>query len=190
MSESNPVGRPSKYDPDLNDKVIKFCEMGATNMDLAEFFGVSVATITNWKRENPEFLAAINEGKRLADERVEQSLYKRATGYSHPEEKIFCSDGSIVRATTTKHYPPDSTAMIYWLKNRKPKEWRDKHEMQLSGPDGGPIQTEVYDLRLLTDEQIEALHGITDALAKSGSNTDRVDTAEVDPLCGGDAPEV
>ena len=169
MSESNPVGRPTMYDPSFNSKVVKFCEMGATDMDIADLLGIDISTLYKWKQRHPELVEAIKQGKTLADERVEQSLYKRATGYSHPEEKIFCSDGVVVRAETTKHYAPDPTSMIYWLKNRKPKEWRDKHEMVLTGADGGPVKTENVNVSKLTLEELQTLDSL---LSKASEPTE------------------
>jgi predicted transcriptional regulator len=127
------VARPSKYkDIDLK-KVQLLAEKGFTEDEIAEFFGICKASVTNYKQEHPEFLAAIKAGKKISDEKVERSLFERACGYEHPEEKIFCSEGCIVTHQTTKKYPPDPTAMIFWLKNRKPKEWRDKQEVEHSG---------------------------------------------------------
>ena len=103
--------------------------MGATDEEIADFFEVSVATINNWKKEHPEFLESIKKGKLLADANVANRLYERAMGYEHEEEKIFQFNGSIMRVDTVRHYPPDTTAAIFWLKNRQSKKWRDKHEV-------------------------------------------------------------
>ena len=67
-------------------------------------------------------------------------LFHRATGYEHPEDDIKSVNGEIVITPTVKHYPPDTTAAIFWLKNRRPDLWRDKVESALTGPGGGPIQ--------------------------------------------------
>ena len=111
------------------------CSAGATNAELAEEFGVTVPTIQNWKLKHPEFFAAIKLNKPLADERVERSLFERATGYSYPAVKIFMPAGASepVIAEYVEHVPPDPTAMIFWLKNRKPEEWRDKQELKVTG---------------------------------------------------------
>jgi DNA-binding XRE family transcriptional regulator len=100
--------------------------LGATDADLAEFFEVSEQTINAWKKAHKGFLESLKAGKRLADAEVAERLFQRAMGYSHPEEKVFNNQGEIVTHQTTKHYPPDPTSMIFWLKNRDPERWRDK----------------------------------------------------------------
>ncbi len=130
---NNPDGRPTLYKDEYVEQAKKLCLLGATDKDLGDFFEVSEVTINAWKNKHPEFLKSIKGAKEEADSKVVRSLYERATGYSHPEEKIFCNDGEITRADTTKHYPPDPTSMIFWLKNRDKDKWRDKHDHELSG---------------------------------------------------------
>ena len=125
-------GRPSKYIEGYNEQVEKLCKLGATDKQLADFFDVSEATIHNWKKDHPEFLESIKRGKEIADAMVAESLYHRAIGYSHPEDKIFCnSKGEETIVPTTKRYAPDATAGIFWLKNRRPDVWRDKREVDI-----------------------------------------------------------
>lgn len=131
MSE---VGRPTKYKSEYAEQARKLCLLGATDIQVADFFGVCEKTIYIWKKEHPKFLQSLKEGKDTNDAKVERSLLERATGYCHPEEKIFNNNGEIVRAETTKHYPPDTTAAIFWLKNRQPEKWRDKQEVEISRP--------------------------------------------------------
>ena len=106
---------------------------GCTDKELAEFFGVEEKTINNWKQAHPEFLQSLKDGKAKADSQVERSLFERATGYSHPEDKIFQYEGVPVVVPTVKHYPPDTTAAIFWLKNRRPEQWREKIEHEHKG---------------------------------------------------------
>lgn len=134
-----PAGRPTLYKPEYAEQVRKLCLLGATNEDIADFFGVCTATLDNWRAEHPEFLGAIKDGKIQADANVGQRLYERAMGFSHPEEKIFQADGQIIRAYTVKQYPPDTAAAIFWLKNRRPDVWREKVINEHSGPDGGAL---------------------------------------------------
>lgn len=108
------------------------CLLGATDKDLAKFFEVEESTLNNWKKDHPEFLESIKEGKDQADAIVAQSLFHRATGYSHKDVDIRMYKGKIVTTPLTKHYPPDSTAAIFWLKNRQPEKWRDKQEIKHS----------------------------------------------------------
>lgn len=130
-----PVGRPTSFSPDYIPIARQLCLLGATDNDLATAFDVSEATINNWKVDYPEFLESVKDAKSELDEKVERSLFERATGYSHPAVKIFTTkEGGIVEAPYIEHYPPDATSLIFWLKNRQPKRWRDKidHEHGLS----------------------------------------------------------
>jgi hypothetical protein len=92
---------------------LHFSRLGATDKDMADAFDVSEVTLNAWKQSHPEFLKSLKEGKLLADARVSTALYTRATGYEKND----------------KHYPPDTTACIFWLKNRQPDKWRDKTEV-------------------------------------------------------------
>lgn len=121
-------GRPPKYHDKVPEQALKLCRLGATDKELADFFGVKEATINQWKLDHPAFSDSLKEGKYLADAEVASKLFKRATGYSHPEDKIFNDNGSAMVVPTMKHYPPDTTACIFWLKNRQPAKWRDKVE--------------------------------------------------------------
>lgn len=126
-------GRPTRYQEIFNSQAEKLCKLGATDKDLADFFGVAEQTINNWKNKYPSFLESIKEAKDDLDTRVERSLFERATGYSHPEDKIFNANGEPLVVPTIKHYAPDPTSIIFWLKNRQPDKWRDKQEVDLRG---------------------------------------------------------
>jgi len=129
-----PAGRPTKYKAEYAKQAYNHCLLRATDADLANFFEVEESTIYNWKNTHPDFLEAIKRGREIADQEVAAALKHRAMGYSHSEDKIFLGkDGEPVIVPTTKHYPPDPTAMIFWLKNRQPTWWRDKHEVAHSG---------------------------------------------------------
>ena len=134
-------GRPSKYRSEFVEQAKKLCALGATAPDLATFFGVAVSTVKLWQVEHKEFSDALKVGKSTADRMVEQSLFRRAIGYEHDETDIRVVGTRLVKTPMRKHYPPDTTAAIFWLKNRKPKEWRDRIEKSISAPDGGPVQT-------------------------------------------------
>ena len=139
MTEKNKGGRPSKFDSIDLDKVSILAKRGWTDFDMSSFFGVTEQTWCNWKIKHPKFFESLKDWKIEADNRVERSLYERACGYSHPEDKIFKPAGeepTIVK--TIKHYAPDSTACIFWLKNRKKAEWRDKPEEDNGGKDFNP----------------------------------------------------
>lgn len=137
------AGRPTKFLEKYYDYVVKLCMLGATDLEMADFFGVTERTFYRWKDGNDRFCQALKEGKVEADANVGNRLYQRAMGYSHPEEKIFCKDGLVTRVDTIKHYPPDTTACIFWLKNRRKGEWRDRHE--ITGEDGTPLAVQIVD---------------------------------------------
>lgn len=130
-----PAGRPTKFKPEFVKQAEKLCVLGLTDVELARFFDVSEVTLNAWKSKHPEFLKSLKVGKKEADTRVERSLYHRAVGYSHPEDKIFNDSGTPLVVPTTKHYPPDTTAGIFWLKNRKAADWRDKRDVEHSVSD-------------------------------------------------------
>jgi len=133
-------GRPTDYKPEYDEQSFKLCLLGATDVQLADFFHTSEQTINAWKQAQPKFLEAIKAGKDQADAEVAKSLYHRALGYEHDEDKIFNDNGNPMIVPTIRHYPPDPTACIFWLKNRKPENWREKQEHTLSNPDGGPVK--------------------------------------------------
>ena len=135
----NPGGaRPSLFKLEYVEWAEKFAMLGATDKDLASVFEVSLSTIEAWKRDKVEFLNALKRGKMIADANVASKLFHRATGYEHPEDDIrtvSMGDGAgseIVITPTVKHYPPDTTAAIFWLKNRRPDLWRDKVHQEIS----------------------------------------------------------
>lgn len=130
-----PAGRPSTYDPAYSGQVAKLAILGATDQEVADFFDVDVRTIYRWKHEYPEFCQALKTGKEVADERVERSLYQRAIGYEQEEVKIFMPSGASepVYAPFRAKVASDTTAAIFWLKNRRKDDWRDKTEHEYSG---------------------------------------------------------
>lgn len=135
------MARPTKYKSEFAEQARKYCLLGAIDKDLAVFFEVDELTINRWKDAHPEFCKALKEGKDEADAKVADRLFNRALGYSHPEDKIFNNNGIPMVVPTMKHYPPDTTACIFWLKNRQKDQWRDKQDHELTGKDGGPLQT-------------------------------------------------
>ena len=127
-------GRPSKYKPEYDEQVYKLCLLGHTDKELAIFFCVNEDTIHEWKKKHISFSESIKRGKAIADGNVVDRLYQRAMGFEHDSEEIkVVSDGSgmgssIERVPVKKVYPPDTTAAIFWLKNRQPATWREKTE--------------------------------------------------------------
>jgi hypothetical protein len=104
------------------------CQRGAIDADLAECFGVSESTINLWKKTREEFSESLKRGKSDPDDLVERALFERAVGYTHPAMKALVVDKKIYQLTYTQHYPPDTGAIAFWLKNRRKEKWRDRQE--------------------------------------------------------------
>jgi len=104
--------------------------LGATDVELAAMIGIGLKTLSRWKNSYPEFEQAIKSGKDVADSNVAVSLYRRAIGYTHRAVKIFAHNGTTFEHEYTERYPPETTACIFWLKNRRPKIWRDRPAFQ------------------------------------------------------------
>lgn len=139
-------GRISTFDEAKIELIKYMCKIGKTNIEIAEELGCCEKTIYNWKKEHPLLLQTLNDWKHVADEKVERSLYERASGYTVKETKAFVIDGQIVTQEVDRHFPPDSTSMIFWLKNRKPKEWKDKREVESNGSIEISVDREDIDL--------------------------------------------
>jgi hypothetical protein len=94
------------------------------------------STFYNWLSNDEEFKLAVSEIQEESIDIAESKLFERINGYQHAEEKIFNYEGSIVRANTIKHYPPDTTAIIFYLKTKgKKRGYIEKTEMEISAAD-------------------------------------------------------
>jgi hypothetical protein len=123
-------GRPSSYRPEYAEQAYKLCLLGATDVELADFFGVNPTTIYVWQRAHVEFSKSIRAGKILADAEVASKLFERACGYSHGATKLYRNeDGSVTQVPYTIEYPPDTQAASLWLRNRRRQDWRDRHDV-------------------------------------------------------------
>ena len=141
---ANPKGKTNKYKSEYAEQAYKLCLLGATDKEMADFFNVVESTINNWKRDHKDFLESITRGKMLADANVAEKLYSRACGYSHIAVKIFNNNGEIITKEYTEHYPPDTQAASFWLRNRQPPKWRDKVEVEHDGDIGLVVKTINY----------------------------------------------
>lgn len=140
--KKHPGGRPTKYQKSMAEQARKLCLLGYTDTELADFFDVAESTIHKWKLDHSEFSESLKKGKQVADSEVVDSLYHRALGYSHPDVHVTNYQGDVTMTPIIKHYPPDPTSAIFWLKNRQKEKWRDRTVNELVGKDDGPIQTE------------------------------------------------
>jgi len=132
MDKKKPQGRPTRYKQELDELAYNYTLLGAKDTELAEFFNASEKTIHNWKKRHKSFLHAIKKGKQRADGEVAQSLFKKATGYEYEEEEAKAVAGvGVEKVVVKKKVQPDTTSIIFWLKNRQPRLWRDKKDIDL-----------------------------------------------------------
>lgn len=122
------MGRPTAYRPEFADQAHNYCLLGATGDELAAFFGVCPRTIDNWIATVPAFAEAVQTGKAAADARVARALYDRAVGYAHKVERTALYRGEQKHFSDTVHYPPDTQACIFWLRNRRRASWQARAE--------------------------------------------------------------
>ena len=148
----NIVGRPTKYKKEYDDQAYKLCLLGHTDEELAKFFEVDVLTIHRWKHDHPDFCDSIKKGKEVADMDVAVKLLERAQGaitvkqqgfkvkdtiYNDQGRKV--SEEERIEVVDLVHQEaPDTTALIFWLKNRKSSQWRDK-----VAEDSNPTEKEI-----------------------------------------------
>lgn len=127
------MARPTKYKPEYAELAKELCMHGAIDTDLAREFKVDVSTISLWKVKHPEFKEALKVSKAVADNQVEDSLYRLANGYTRNEIEVKVVAGKVVKVPVERYYPPNAVAQIFWLKNRKSASWSDKQEVQHTG---------------------------------------------------------
>ena len=114
-------------------KIEGWARDGLTDEQIAHNMGIATGTLYEWKNRFPELSEALKKGKEVVDIQVENALLKRALGYEYEETKVIVeTDGRKRVERIKKHVLPDVTAQIFWLKNRRPGVWRDKHEIDYS----------------------------------------------------------
>jgi len=111
---------------------------GLTDEQIAHNIGINRSTLYTWKKKYPQIKFAIDDGKKPVDFEVENSLLKSALGFNYEETKVYQykkDDGSVENRVekTTKYQPPNVTAQIFWLKNRKPEQWSDRKDVHHAG---------------------------------------------------------
>lgn len=113
---------------------------GFTDEQIATKIGISKQTFYDWKKKYPDFSDSLKKGKEIVDIQVENALLKRALGYEYVEYSEECSEDGIKKKKTVKHVIPDTTAQIFWLKNRRADLWRDKRDLEMSGNINNPFE--------------------------------------------------
>ena len=139
------VGRKGKYERWLTNEGLTLVEgwarTGLNDEQIAKNLGIAVGTIYEWKNRFPEFAEALRKGKEVVDFEVENALLKSALGYTVTEND------------KEKYVPPNPTAIIFWLKNRKPDVWRDRKDIDMQAN----IRNNPYEG--LTEDQLKKLAG-------------------------------
>ena len=128
-------------------KLEAWARNGLTDEQIASNIGIARKTLYEWKAKYSDISNSLKKGKEVVDIQVENALLKRALGYDY-EERTYESKYNetldkyiqVLTKTVTKHVQPDTTAQIFWLKNRKPKDWRDKQEIEHSGNVNNPFE--------------------------------------------------
>ncbi len=132
-------------------KIEGWARDGLINEQIAEQIGIHPSTLYDWQNKYPEIAEALKKGKEVIDRKVENALLKRALGYEYEEvtkERMIKKDVKgepmtdlhgfpisemVTTKIVTKQVVPDTTAQIFWLKNRKPEQWRDKQDIDVKG---------------------------------------------------------
>lgn len=134
-------GRPSGFSKVKMEQVEMLAKAGWTDEQMAKFYGVTRVTWFNWKKAHPDFFNALKDWKLEADRQVEKSLYQRAIGCETVEQRVVGTGENAEVMDLIKQHPPDTTACIFWLKNRIPSEWRDAKDFN-------------YQIQQMDDEQL------------------------------------
>lgn len=129
-------------------QIEEWSKLGLSNQQIAHNMGIHQATLCDWKNKHAELDNAIKTGKAVADLEVENAMYKSALGYSYDEvyyKKDKKTGEQVEVRRVTKFMPPSNTAQIFWLKNRKPAEWRDKQQVELDQTKPFEVSIKVLD---------------------------------------------
>lgn len=139
------AGRKGKFDDWLTEdgltRIEGWARDGLTDEQIAHNMGIGYTTLKEWIKKFPSISSALKSGKAPADQNVENALYKTATGYKVTLKKPIKikttkkvnGKGEVTEEHVEYHdeeiyIKPDTTAQIFWLKNRRPDRWRDKRD--------------------------------------------------------------
>ena len=152
------MAESEKYREWLTDegliKIEGWAKDGLTNKQIADNMGITTTTLYRWIKQSDKLNETLKRGKEVVDRQTENALLKRALGYEYEETTTMTShDGKETTKTVKKHIPPDITAIIFWLKNRKPKQWRDVNKIEVDKPIQVKQSTQI-DLSKLTKDEL------------------------------------
>jgi len=171
----------TKYREEYIKLVRWMARAGLTDKEIAEEIGIQRSTLNNWKKRYPEFAEALKQGKDVIDDMVEDALLKRALGYEYEETKIIAEDKKVKQVVKTKKsFIPDTTAQIFWLKNRRPDKWRDRRDIEHAGNINHNIREESKRelIKALTEDKKLAGRALPVLLEIAGSNGRRTGSAD------------
>lgn len=170
-AKRNGAGRPTGYRVEYVAQAERLAGLGATETEIADFFNVNGMTIRRWAHQHPKFCAALSVGRDRADDRAERSLYQNAIGYTYVEQQAvkvkkqrlegdkIITEEEVVVVEVERAKPAETSAAIFWLKNRKPHLWRDKHDFDLTvkDVDDVPVDYSQLDENELARQYLEAV---------------------------------
>lgn len=150
-------GPDSKYMPEMDDQAFKLALLGLTNEEIAVFFGIDRSTWYRWLKEHDGLRDAVYRGREIADAEVAHSLYRRAVGVKVTSERAFKDKkGEIVIAKTVTELPPDTSAALNWLGNRRRQKWAKADEREAAQREKEVEEgTSVEALRGASDEDLQ-----------------------------------
>lgn len=152
-SKGGKPGAPAKFKREFIETAKKLARFGFIDREVAEFFEVSVRALHKWKLQYPEFSESLRLGKDEADECVKRALFGNAVGHVGPD---------------AKYYKPDTTACIFWMKNRRPDEWREKFEHDHGL---GASREKLQELLRAVEERIGNLEGTPQGIDREPRRT-------------------
>ena len=145
------MARKTKYEDDFPARAEDYARQGMIDKEIAKKLGISEKLFYDYQMRYLQFLQAIKRGKAPVDFEVENILLKKVRGFEYDETHIEYKDLPVKgkdkpKPTAVKMIKklviPSDTAIIFWLKNRRPKKWRDKQGIEISGEDEEPIKIE------------------------------------------------
>lgn len=149
--------------PDGLLKLEAWARDGLTDEQIASNMGIRRQTLYDWMKRFPNISDTLKRGKEVVDIQVENALLKRALGYSYKEvtkelfkDKATGEEELKVTKEVIKEVSPDTTAQIFWLKNRKPAEWRDKKDIEAAISGEATVKNKI-DLSTLSTDEIRRL---------------------------------
>ncbi len=164
--------RRPRFTKKMLQQVSMLSMLGATNEQIAIFFGKDMQTIDRWMSRYPEFREARQRGGMEADMKVAASVYMRATGFHYTEEELKYVNKEWLLFKVRKYSVPDTSAQQFWLKNRQRNNWADLRKVE----HGGTVtqehkRVEELDVKRLSEKAQKLLFEITKEQMTDGTRS-------------------